>query len=276
MDLEELNKTQIILLTLLVSFVTSIATGIVTVSLMSQAPQSITQTVNRIVERTVEKVVPSAVDKPKEPQQTVVIKEDDVVADSISKVRTSVIRLVVKGEGDEAFYARGVIVNASGAAVVSRGVIDPQVTSEAILSSGVRVPFTVRKGDVSSIAILDLDLKNATTTKIVAAPLADATKNRLGQTVILLSGKGRDTIAQGVLSALPSPGDSPRAPYLEATVAGTLPGGVLINIFGEIVGIVTNDALLVDSGLYTPASAIAHALTPPQKSDKDTSKSSAP
>ena len=38
MDLEHLNKTQIILLTLLVSFVTSIATGIVTVSLLAQAP----------------------------------------------------------------------------------------------------------------------------------------------------------------------------------------------------------------------------------------------
>ena len=34
MNMEELSKSQIVLLTLLVSFVTSIATGIVTVSLM--------------------------------------------------------------------------------------------------------------------------------------------------------------------------------------------------------------------------------------------------
>ena len=51
MDMEELSKSQIILLTLLVSFVTSIATGIVTVSLMNQAPPAIAQTVNRIIER---------------------------------------------------------------------------------------------------------------------------------------------------------------------------------------------------------------------------------
>ena len=36
--MENLTKPQIILLTLLVSFVTSIATGIVTVALMNQAP----------------------------------------------------------------------------------------------------------------------------------------------------------------------------------------------------------------------------------------------
>ena len=53
MEMEKLNKSQIVLLTLLVSFVTLIATGVVTVSLMDQAPPAIAQTVNRIVERTV-------------------------------------------------------------------------------------------------------------------------------------------------------------------------------------------------------------------------------
>ncbi len=58
MNIEELTKSQIILVTLLVSFVTSIATGIVTVTLMDQAPTDVTRTINRIVERTVEKVTP--------------------------------------------------------------------------------------------------------------------------------------------------------------------------------------------------------------------------
>ena len=58
MNIEELNKTQIILLTLLISFITSIATGIVTVSLMNQAPKVVTDTVHKVIEKTVERVVP--------------------------------------------------------------------------------------------------------------------------------------------------------------------------------------------------------------------------
>src|SRR6185295_1104483 len=60
MDIEKLTKSQIVLLTLLVSFVTSIATGIVTVSLMDQAPPAIAQTVNRVIEHTIETVVASS------------------------------------------------------------------------------------------------------------------------------------------------------------------------------------------------------------------------
>jgi hypothetical protein len=44
MDIEELSKSQLIMLALLLSFVTSMATGIVTFSLMDQAPPAIAQT----------------------------------------------------------------------------------------------------------------------------------------------------------------------------------------------------------------------------------------
>lgn len=57
MDIKELNKAQLILLAILLSFVTSIATGITTVTLMERAPQSVTVPINRIVQKTVEKIV---------------------------------------------------------------------------------------------------------------------------------------------------------------------------------------------------------------------------
>jgi hypothetical protein len=66
MDIKELNKTQLILLTLLITFIVSIATGIVTVSLMQQAPKSVPQTINNVIQRTIEKVttVPEQTTKP--------------------------------------------------------------------------------------------------------------------------------------------------------------------------------------------------------------------
>ena len=59
--MEDLTKTQIVLLCLLVSFVTSIGTGIISFSLLSEAPQTVTQTINKVVERTIETVVPTVV-----------------------------------------------------------------------------------------------------------------------------------------------------------------------------------------------------------------------
>ncbi len=56
MDMKDLNKPQMILLTLLVCFVVSVATGIVTVSLMQKMPKSVPQTVNNIIQRTIEHV----------------------------------------------------------------------------------------------------------------------------------------------------------------------------------------------------------------------------
>ncbi len=62
MDVKDLNKSQLILLAILLSFVTSIATGITTVTLMEEAPKTITIPINRVVRETVEKIVPADTD----------------------------------------------------------------------------------------------------------------------------------------------------------------------------------------------------------------------
>ena len=113
MKIEELSKSQIVLLTLLVSFVTSIATGIVTVSLMDQAPPAITQSVDRIIERTVERVVPgqaAAVVTTK----TVIVKESDLISQAVEKVAPSVVRLYAGTSTESTFLGFGVVINEAG------------------------------------------------------------------------------------------------------------------------------------------------------------------
>ena len=96
MNLEELNKSQVVLLTLLISFVTSMATGIVAVSLMEQGVSPVTNTVNKIVERTKEIIV--KVEDPRDPviiteEKTVVIHEEDLVASAIAKNKDSSVSI---------------------------------------------------------------------------------------------------------------------------------------------------------------------------------------
>src|SRR3989344_5509843 len=132
MDIEHLTKHQIILLTLLVSFVTSIATGIVTVSLMDVAPVSVTRTINQIVERTVENVVP-AVSAPASKAQgaavvtketTVVVKDEDLTAASIAAAQKAIVRIISKND-PTMLVARGVVVDMKGIVLSDRGALEP-------------------------------------------------------------------------------------------------------------------------------------------------------
>src|SRR3989338_4605676 len=99
MDIKDLNKSQLILLAVLLSFVTSIATGITTVTLMQQAPTSFTAPVNRIIKQTVEKIQQV---EGKTITQTVVVKEEELVVDAIAKNQSAVFS-VMKETQDENF-----------------------------------------------------------------------------------------------------------------------------------------------------------------------------
>jgi hypothetical protein len=77
--MEDLNKNQIVLLTVLISFVTSIATGIMTVSLLQEAPIEVTKNINRIVEKTIETVTPATILTPSQKEITTVIVKEEML-----------------------------------------------------------------------------------------------------------------------------------------------------------------------------------------------------
>lgn len=245
MDLEQLTKHQIVLLTLLVSFVTSIATGIVTVSLVNEAPPEVQRTINQIVERTVE----VATTLPEQPavaavatEKTVVVKEDDLAAESIAAAQKAVIRIVSRN-APEVLLARGVIVSPNGTAITDRAALASAGARnlDAILYSGERVPLAVRAG-TSSVAFLDVAV---TPDGFTAATIADHSKVKLGQSVIRIGGSGADTVGMGVIAALPHNG------VIEASVPSATAGSILITLFGEVVGIRTGASQALGSDYYS-------------------------
>ncbi len=262
MDIEHLTKHQIILLTLLVSFVTSIATGIVTVSLMGSAPPSVTRTINQIVERTVENVVPSVTAPPAQgaavvtKQTTVVVKDEDLTASSIAKAQKAIVRIVSKND-PAILVARGVVIDLKGVVLSDRGSLEPlgTVNFEAILPTGERVAAVMRVPIGSStIATLDLDVASSSG-KYSAISIADTAKLQLGASVIRIGGTGADTIGTGVIARLPSSFADTRSNLIEASVESTTPGSIIITSFGDLVGLVTADSALSGSDVYTLATS---------------------
>ena len=258
MDIEHLTKHQIVLLAFLVGFVTSIATGIVTVSLMDQAPPSVTRTINQIVERTVEKVVPAAVPASQSAaaaatvtkETTVVVKNDDLIAQSIAKVQKGIVRIVSLNDRNT-LAARGVVIDAKGVVLSDRGSLEPlgTVNFEAILPGGERVPAVMRiPVGTSTVAILDLQMASSSG-KLTAVSIADAGKLQLGGSVIRIGGSGADTVGTGVIAKLP---DS-RSGLVQATVVSTTPGSIIVNSFGDLIGITTSDSSAFGADFYTLA-----------------------
>lgn len=258
MDLEKLTKHQILLLTLLVSFVTSIATGIVTVSLMDQAPDGVTRVINQVVERTVETVVPSTQGAAVASETTVVVKQDELVPKSIAAVQKSIVRIVARGS--DQLVARGVMSSTQGTILTDGAALKASgaPSFEAILSNGDRVPATPR-GNLDS-AIVEVDLALGTSSGFVPATFADRSQLTLGQTVVRIGGSGSDVVGEGVIASLPIEQED----VVHASVSSATPGAVLITIFGEIIGMTTGAASSADASAYTllavpPTSAVTNS-----------------
>lgn len=119
MEMKDLNKSQLILLALLISFVTSIATGIAAVTLMQQAPTSVTTPINRIVKQTVEKIV--QVDSKAQPLS----EDQQKLLEDLKAIKPLTVSLFLKGEKEDKILGTGLFLG-QDKVVISSVILEPK------------------------------------------------------------------------------------------------------------------------------------------------------
>lgn len=276
MELEELNKTQIVLLTLLISFVTSIATGIVTVTLLDQAPQGVTRTINRVVERTIERVVPAENSGKEiiEREVTIVVKEDDLISESIEQNSRNIVRLhrVIRNIGglvfdDDGFLSLGtfvgigIVATAEGLIFIDSALIADNDNKDIIvrLSTGERLlGIVVDKSEENLFTLVQVPLPEDGSIHLRPATFTTDGSLKLGQTMISLSGEERISVSIGIISSLiisdeSEEGETKLDTIVTNITTRVLVGSPLINIFGEVIGVkITGNAI----GSFSPVSTL--------------------
>lgn len=263
MDLEKLNTSQIVLLTLLTSFVTSIATGIVTVALMEQAPQAITQTVNRIVERTVEKVSSDTQTAAAATTQPIIIRESDLIATAIETVSPSVVRLFQNGQDPATgqivpmFIGMAIVVDSSGILIADAGTPDGTLT--AVRFDGVEVSASViTRPEGSNMVRMQAASTTGDKKEVVkwtsVALSSDGVS--LGKTVVAFGGRGTTKIARGVITG--SSGGPNNTSIVETDIPADsfAAGSPLIDADGKVIAIASRASREAAPGGFLASSAI--------------------
>ena len=257
--MDDLNKQQLVLLVILVSFVTSIATGIITVSLLNKAPVEVTQTINKIIERTVETVVPENI-SPQERvvtvRETVVVTEEDRIVEAISKNKESFVRIFSRENSLDVFQSVGVIVTSGGKVLASADTIHRGIEYKAVLSDGSSYSLSVEEFK-EDLGIVYLQVQFGDTPKEVKAASLSSEDLKLGQTIILIAGKERNLISTGLVADLVAVENSFTTIDINANTQGIANGTMLLNLSGDIVGI-----FIPSKQVFVPTSSLVTAVAP--------------
>lgn len=255
MNIEELSKSQLILLTILVNFVTSVATGILTVSLLDQAPPFVTQTVNRVVEqtvRTITQTAPAAVVSAPAPAPS----NQDLVTAAIGADATRIVAIydAKSGTSTPAIAVGTYLPSARAIVTTAQSTLPGNVFIEFQDNSYIAASLS-HKGD--GIAIYGFantaKLPNADATNLVAE-----SDLKLGETVLAISADG--SASTGIVARIG-----------KNDVHTTLPdvgtGSAAVDLSGNLVGV----AVGTTPGLFIPANIITALLTSTSTSPASTS-----
>ena len=253
MNIEELTKSQLILLTILVNFVTSVATGILTVSLLDQAPPYVTQTVNRVVERTIETVAAAA---PAAIIQAPAPSNQDLVTAAIGADASRMVAIYAADTGTTTpALSVGTYLPKARAVVTA---------AQDSLSSEVLIEFTNGVLMAASLAHQGRGISiygfadDAALPKMTSPVLIAASDLKLGQTVLALGADG--SASTGIIARVKNAG-----------VYTTLPdigvGSAAVDLSGNLIGISASET----PGFLLSAGIITELLTTPSDTKTATS-----
>lgn len=265
--MEDLTKHQLVLLTLLVSFITSIGTGIITFTLLQEAPVEVTQNINRVVEKTIERVVPEPGSTDKEKVvTTVVVNEEDKVTDAIDKNSKSIVRMKTLGaDGTDVVAGLGLVVSGDGTIAYRLSNFNNNSSYNIYFYDGKSYPTGKIYVDQADgwVFIKTLIPKNDNS-KYVFYPITfgDSDGLRLGQTLVAISGKESNAVSIGRVRQL-SIGDDKKTVenvISDIPVIKSYSGSPVLNLSGELVG---TESPLGDGETmysYTPANVLHKAV----------------
>lgn len=236
MDIEGLNKTQIILLTLLVSFVTSIATGIATVSLIEKAPTDVTRVINRIVEKPIETIIPG---EKEVITKTVVVQESDLIAQSVETIRPSIVKIYEQSRSGSTFVALGVVADEKGTVYSDPSGVKNRTQYLVVLNDGKQLTFTSGTAQGGLVTLMPDESQGNEIPSFTPVKRTDFSKLALGETVVALGLNQSYIVAPGVITQITSPssGQEVRG-FVNTTVDmdNLVFGSPLITNNGELVG----------------------------------------
>lgn len=223
MNIEELSKSQLILLTILVNFVTSVATGILTVSLLDKAPPFVTQTINRVVERTIEtvaQVAPAAIIQAPAPSN------QDLVTSAIGAVATRavVIYSAETGTSTPAISVGTYIPKARAVATAEQDSLPKEALIEFPGGIYIQASLTHEGGGITIYGFAD----SATLPKVNSTTLIASGDLRLGETVLAVGSDG--SASTGIVARV-----SAKNIYTTLPDIGT--GSAAVNLSGNLIGI---------------------------------------